>query len=113
MLTRKQVESGIAHSRPESRGVALEPLAQVIGLLQEVEHGQRRPHHRRRDRVREEVGPSPLLEHLNDLATGCDVASAGTPEGLAQRAGDDVDPVLDPEPRRRSPSAGTDEPDSV
>jgi len=42
-----------------------------------------------------------------------DVPAGGSAEGLAQRAGEDVDAVLDAEELRRSATAGTDETDRV
>ena len=82
---------------------------QVVGALGEVEGGQRAGHDDRGDRVREEVRTRPLAQQVDHLAVGCDVPAGCATERLAQRAGDDVDAVLDPEQLRRAAATRADE----
>ena len=51
--------------------------------------------------VREELGPRALREELADVGARGDVAAGGAPEGLAERAGDDVDLAAQAEVLRR------------
>ena len=67
----------------------------------------------RGERVGEQVRPGPLPQHLDDLFAGGGVAAARAAEGLAQRAGHDVDPILDAEQFRRAGAGRPDESDGV
>ena len=48
---------------------------------------------RRGQRVGEQVRPAPLAEQVDDLLPAAGVSAAGPAQGLAQRAGEDVDAV--------------------
>ena len=108
-----KVNPAPCHTGTEACGVAVQTEPQVVGRLQQVEDRERGTDDGRSDRVGEQIGPGSLLEHLDDLASSCDVTAAGATQGLAEGPGDDVDPVADAEPRRRSSATFADEADRV
>ena len=52
-------------------------------------------HNRRSDGIGEQVGTASLSQQLDDFPSTAGVAAAGPAEGLAERAGDDIDAVHD------------------
>ena len=64
-------------------------------------------------RVGEQVRPGTLPQELDDLLAAAHVPAARAAERLAQRAGDDVDPVRDPVQLRGPAPVLADEPDGV
>jgi hypothetical protein len=109
----QQVEAGRRHQLPEERAVGAQGRSGLTGGCHEIEGGQRAGDDGRGDRVGEQVGTRALTQQVDHFPVARDVATGGTAEGLAQRAGDDVDPVGDAEELRRPPAALPDEPDGV
>ena len=81
--------------------------------LQQVQRGDRRRDDGRGQRVREEVRPGPLAQHLDDLGAARGVAAGAPAQRLAEGAGDDVHPVLDAEQLGRAAPGRADEADGV
>jgi hypothetical protein len=83
----------LGHAFAEQARVGLEPVSQLGRLGEQIQGLHRGPDDRRGDGVREQVGPAPLAEHVDDLLPAAGVAAAGAAQRLAQRAGEDVDAV--------------------
>ena len=89
-------------------------LPQLAGLGDQLQRAKARPHDRRRDAVREQVRPRALAQHVHDRRARGDVAAARAAHRLAERAGQDVDPLPHREQLGRAAlRPGADEPDGV
>ncbi len=87
------VEALLGHAVAEKFSVRLEPVAQLGRCGEQLQRADRAGGDRWRDGVRKQVGPRALAQHVDDLALAAGVAAAGAAEGLAQRAGQDIDPA--------------------
>ncbi len=81
----------------------------VRRTLQQVEHLQRGRRDRRRDAVGEQIGPRALAQPADDFPARGDIAAAGAAQGLAEGAGEDVDPADDAAQFMRAAAARADE----
>ncbi len=106
-------EAGLGHLCAEARGIGVEPLAQRVAVLDQVEDLQRGAGDGRRQRVGEEIGPRALAQPVDHFAPARGVAARGAAERLAERAGDDVDPALDAAMLGRAAAVLADEADRV
>ena len=75
-----------------------------VGADRDLERLQRARGDRGRERVGEEIGPRPLAQEIDDRLRGGDEAAHAAAQRLAERAGDDVDPVARAGQRRRAAS---------
>ena len=64
---------------------------QGVALFEHLEDFEPSADDGRGDGVAEEIGARALAEHVNDLLRTCGEATDGTTEGLAERAGVQVD----------------------
>ena len=89
----RQRETGGLHAGTEALRVAFELPLEIVGRLQQFEHPQGGGGDHRCQRVAEQVGPRPLPQPLDDLTAPAGVAARSAAHRLAERAGDDVDPI--------------------
>ena len=94
-------------------GIGIEPFAQRIAILDQLEHLQRGAGNRRHQRVGEEIGPRALAQPVDHLALARCVAARRAAQRLAERAGDDVDPALDAAMLGRAAAILADEADGM
>src|SRR5213080_4852017 len=106
MLARLELEAGPGEAGAEQTRVLEQLRAQLRGVLQELEHREARGGYHRRNAVGEEVGTRTLPQPLDDFSSRGDVAAAPPAEGLAQRAGEDVDARGDAAVLGRTPPRG-------
>jgi len=88
-------EAELRHLGAEDGSISIEPLAQRIAVLDQVEDLQRRSRNDRRQRVGEEIGPRALPQPVHDLGLCRSVTTGGVAERLAEPAGNAVDPARD------------------
>src|ERR1700722_2320540 len=87
MLPGDQIEAQGLHPLAKGARVGMNALAKFRRALQKIQHLDGAGGDRRRDAVREQVGPRALAQPRDDFLAGCDKAAAGSPQGFAQRAG--------------------------
>ena len=97
----------------KQRRIGVEPRAQRVAVVDQVEDLQRGGGNDRRQRVGEQIGPRALAQPLDDLGLRRGVAARGAAERLAERAGDDVDAALDAAMLGRAAAMSADEADRV
>jgi hypothetical protein len=107
------VKPGRDHARAEMLRVVVEPGAQLVAVLDQVERAQRRRRNDGRHAVREEVRPRSLAQPADDLAARRRESAGSTAQRLAERACDDVDAANDVAKLRRPASVRADEPAGV
>ena len=83
-------------------GGVLQLIPQRSALLQHVEQLQAGPHNGRGQGVGEQVGAASLAEQVDDLLAPGGIAAGSPAKGLAQGAGDNVNPALHAVVLRRS-----------
>ncbi len=71
--------------------VGHQTVVQFVALAEHAEHLDSGSHHGGRQRVGEKIGARTLAQHVDDLLAARREPPHGTSEGLAQRAGQDVD----------------------
>ena len=79
--------------------------AAVVGRLGDVDGLERAGRDGRRQRVREQIGPRPLAQQVDDGLRRGDEAAHAAAERLAERAGDDLDALARAGQRRRAAAA--------
>ena len=84
-----------------------------LDLCRQLDRGHGAGDHRRSHGVGEQVGARALAQQVDDLLVRGDVTAGRAPQGLAQRAGEDVDAVDDVVQLRGSAAALADEADRM
>ena len=113
MLTGKQVEAMLFHLRAEIARVGMDAVAQLGGLLKQIDGAQRCCADGGRQRIGEEIGAGTLPQQIDDGLTSRSVAAGGAAHGLTEGAGDDVHPAHDAAVFRRAAAMLTHEADGV
>ena len=104
---------GVGEALAEEARVRVEAQAQFRAPGDEVQGGDRRRGDHRGERVREQVRPRALAQEVDDLLPSAHVAPGRAAEGLAEGAGQDVDPVHDAEVLGRAAAPGAHEADGM
>src|SRR6267378_338232 len=103
-LSRERLEPGLGDRRPEITGVVAELLHQLRVVLQMVDRSEGTRRNSGRQRVRKELWPRPLGEHVAQGSGSRHEAARRSAQRLAERGCDDVDFAENPEMLRSSPS---------
>src|SRR6201999_386741 len=90
-----QGEAGARQSRAEMPGILEQARAQLGGVVEKVEHSKAHTGDDGRNAVGKEVRGGALAQPLDYFLTRGNVAAARATQRLAERTGEDVDPVRD------------------
>ena len=113
VLAGQQVEAELLHLRAEIARIFMNLVAQRGGLGQHIDRLDRRGADGGGEGVGEEVRTAALAQQLDDLTPCGGVAAGGAAHGLAERAGQDVDPAHHAAVFRRAAAMLTHEADGV
>src|SRR4051812_3521859 len=95
MLTGFEVEAGFLQAGAEVTGIVKQLAAQLRCILEQIQHSQTDTRDDRRDAVREQVGPRPVAQPVDDFLAGGNKSTTGTAQRFTEGAGDDIDTARD------------------
>ena len=91
MLPRLECEAGARELLAEEARIVEQLRAQPRRVLEQIQHRKTRRRDHRRDAVGEQVRSRTLPQPVDDLAARGHITAAAAAQGLAERAGEDVD----------------------